>query len=87
MLIIGGITDPEELVEQASYFIMAQKLLGDNYIDYTNYISKVDPAVPRAYIRSVVKEIVVADGEVESIDFQSEVKCIFTRQMNPPEYS
>ena len=58
---------------------MAQKLLGDDYIDYTNYISKVDPAVPRAFIRSVVREIVVTDGEVESIDFQSGVKCVFTR--------
>lgn len=76
---IGGITDPEELMDQASYFIMAQKLLSEDYIDYTKYISKVDPAVPRAFIRSVVKEIVVTDGEVESIAFQSGVKCIFTR--------
>lgn len=84
---IEGITDPEELVDQASYFIMAQKLLSDDYIDYTKYISKVDPTVPRAFIRSVVKEIVVTDGEVESIDFQSGVKCIFTRKTNTPEYS
>lgn len=76
---IGGIDDPEELLEQASYFIMAQKLLSDDYIDYTKYISKVDPTVPRAFIRAVVKEIVVRDGEVESIDFQSGVKCVFTR--------
>lgn len=76
---IGGITDPEEMMDQASYFIMAQKLLSDDYIDYTNYISKVDPAIPRAFIRSVVREIVVTDGEVESIDFQSGIRCIFTR--------
>lgn len=68
-----------ELFEVASYFIMAQKLLSDDYIDYTNYISKADPAIPRAFIRSVVREIVVTDGEVESIDFQSGIKCIFTR--------
>lgn len=73
---IGGITDPEEMVDRASYFIMAQKLLSDDYIDYTKYISKVDPAVPRAFIRSVVREIVVTDGEVESIDFQSGVILI-----------
>ena len=55
------------------------KSVSDDYTDYTKYISKVDPAVPRAFIRSVVREIVVTDGEVESIDFQSGVKCIFTR--------
>lgn len=74
-----GLNDPEELLQQASYFVMAQKILGDDYIDYTKYISKVDPAVPRAFVRAVIKEITVADGEVESIEFQSGVKCIFTR--------
>lgn len=58
---------------------MAQKLVGDDYIDYTKYLSKIDPTIPRSFIRSVVREIVVTDGEVESIDFQSGVKCIFTR--------
>ncbi len=84
---IGGIADPDELLDQASYFIMAQELLSDDYIDYTKYISKVDPAIPRAFIRSVVREIVVTDGEVESIDFQSGVKCVFEGRTNPPEYS
>ena len=74
----GGIDDPEELMEQASYFIMAQQLLGDDYIDYTRYIARVDPAVPRAFIRAVVKEIVITDGRVASITFHSGVECIFS---------
>ena len=75
----NSIYDSAELMEQVGYFIMAQKLMGDDYIDYTKYISKVDPAIPKAFLKSVVKEIVVKDGEIASIEFYSGVKCEFYR--------
>ena len=74
------IDDPERLIEQASYFIMAQKLIGDDYIDYGKYLAKIDPKIPRAFIRSVVKEIEITDGEVSSIEFASGIKCCFERK-------
>lgn len=69
----------EELIEQASYFIMAEKLNGDDYIDYQKYLSKIDPKIPKAFIKRVVKEITIVNGEVESIEFINGIKCIFTR--------
>lgn len=72
-----GISDPEDLVAKASYFIMAQKLLEDDYIDYGNYLGKIAPEVPRAFIRSAIREILVDDGRIASIEFRSGIKCSF----------
>ena len=33
--------DPDEMIERASYFIMAQKLISDHPIDYKKYFSKI----------------------------------------------
>ena len=76
---VDGIPNPEELMEQASYFIMAQKLLSDDYIDYGKYLAKIDPQIPKSFIRTVVKEIVITNGEVQSIEFRTGIKCIFSR--------
>lgn len=73
-----GITDPDELIEKASYFIMAQQLLGDEYIDYGNYLGRIDPKVPRAFVKAAIQEIVVDNGRVVSIEFRSGIKCIFS---------
>ncbi len=74
----GGISDPEDLVAKASYFIMAQKLLDDEYIDYGNYLGRISPEIPRAFIRAAIREIVVDNGRVASIEFRSGIKCIFS---------
>lgn len=73
-----GISDPEDLVAKASYFIMAQKLLEEDYIDYGNYLGKIAPEVPRAFIRSAIREILVDDGRIASIEFRSGIKCSFS---------
>lgn len=60
-----------EFIEKASYFIMVQKLLDDRTVDYEKYIRRIDPMVPRAFLRSVISKITVEDGRVASIEFKN----------------
>ena len=66
----GPLTD-DEFIEKASYFIMVQKLLDDRTVDYEKYIRRIDPMVPRAFLRSVISKITVEDGRVASIEFKN----------------
>ena len=68
----------DEFIEKASYFIMVQKLLDDRTVDYEKYIRRIDPMVPRAFLRSVVSKITVADGRVESIEFKNGMTHTFS---------
>ena len=66
----GPLAD-DEFIEKASYFIMVQKLLDDRTVDYEKYIRRIDPMVPRAFLRSVISKITVEDGRVASIEFKN----------------
>ena len=66
----GPLAD-DEFIEKASYFIMVQKLLDDRTVDYEKYIRRIDPMVPRAFLRSVISRISVEDGRVSSIEFKN----------------
>ncbi len=66
----GSLAD-DEFIEKASYFIMVQKLLDDRIVDYEKYIRKIDPMVPRAFLRSIIKKITVTGGRVSSIEFKN----------------
>ena len=74
-----GTADSEELIDKASYFIMAEKLAGEEYIDYAKYLSRIDPAIPRAFLKAVVRQIIIKDGVIDSIEFTNGIYCTFTR--------
>lgn len=61
----------DEFIEKASYFIMVQKLLEDRYVDYEKYIRQIDQSIPRAFIKSIIESIQVADGKVTAITFKN----------------
>lgn len=61
----------DDFIKKASYFIMAEKLLSDGYIDYEKYIRTIDPIVPRNFIKSIISKIEVADGNIISIEFKN----------------
>lgn len=61
----GPLAD-DEFIEKASYFIMVQKLLDDRTVDYKKYIRRIDPMVPRAFLRSVISKITVEDDRLTS---------------------
>lgn len=73
----GPLAD-DEFIEKASYFIMVQKLLDDRTVDYEKYIRRIDPMVPRAFLRSVVSRIIVEDGRVRSIVFKNGMTHTFS---------
>ena len=68
----------QEFIEKASYFVMAERLLSDEPLDYMESFAKIDPAAPRAFARRTIEEIVVSDGQVKSIQFKNGIQCCFT---------
>lgn len=67
----------DEFIEKASYFIMVQKLLDDKSVDYERYIRKIDPAIPRAFIRTIIDSIDTVNGRVCSIQFKNGMRHKF----------
>lgn len=61
-----------------SYYIMANKLIEDRYIDYEKYIRTIDPSIPRSFLRQIIDHIVVNDGRVISITFKNGSTHTFT---------
>ncbi len=58
-------------IEQASYFVMVDKLLSDRYLDYEKYIRSIDPMIPRSFLHSIISKIEVTDGNVTAIEFKN----------------
>lgn len=73
----GPLAD-DEFIEKASYFIMVQKLLDDRTVDYEKYIRRIDPMVPKAFLRSVISKITVTDGRVTAIEFKNGMAHTFS---------
>lgn len=67
-----------ELADKASYFIMADKLLHDREINYEKYIRSLEPTIPKAFIKSIIRSITVTDGRIVSIQFTSGLTAEFS---------
>ena len=74
----GGQGMSDDFIRKASYYIMAEKLIEDRYIDYEKYIRTIDPAVPKSFLASIIDHIDVDDGRVDSITFKNGVEHHFT---------
>lgn len=61
----------EEYEAKASYFIMVEKMLGGEYIDYAKYIRTIEPTVPRNFFRQIIKSIYIIDSNISSIEFSN----------------
>lgn len=62
---------PDSAMEKASYFIMADKILSSNNFDYEKYSRSLDLSILQNFIRSVISEIIVKNGKVETIVFKN----------------
>ena len=62
-------TYSEEFEAKASYFVMVERLLSGQHIDYVKYIKGIDPKVPRNFFHQIINKIYVTDGRVSSIEF------------------
>ena len=68
----------DDFIGKASYYIMANKLIEDRYIDYEKYIRAIDPSIPRSFLQQIIDHIVVNDGRVISITFKNGSTHTFT---------
>lgn len=68
----------DKFILKASYYIMAEKLIEDSYIDYEKYIRSIDHAVPKSFLSSVIDHIDADDGRVAAITFKNGIEHRFT---------
>lgn len=68
----------QEFLDQASYFIMVEKLLDDKEIDYEKYIRGIEPEIPRSFIQKIISQIELADSHVSSITFSNGIITRFS---------
>lgn len=73
----------DDFIRKASYYIMANKLIEDRYIDYEKYIRAIDPAVPKSFLSQIIDHIDVDDGRVTAITFKNGVEHRFTYNTQP----
>ncbi len=67
----------EEFVRRASEFIIAQRLVGRNYISYKRLATSVDTAVIKAFVQSIIDSIVMDEGRVRQIIFKNGLSHTF----------
>lgn len=68
----------DDFIRKASYYIMANKLIEDRYIDYEKYIRAIDPAVPKSFLSQIIDHIDADDGRVTAITFKNGIEHRFT---------
>lgn len=60
-----------EFVQAASQFILTQKLEGRNYIYYKRLATTVSREVLRSFVMSIIENITMYDGKVQTIVFKN----------------
>lgn len=68
----------DDFIRKASYYIMANKLIEDRYIDYEKYIRAIATAVPKSFLSQIIDHIDADDGRVTAITFKNGIEHRFT---------
>ncbi len=72
--------DDDEFIRRASEFIIAQKLTNRNYVNYKRLAMSVDPDVLKSFVQSIIDNISVMDGNIQSIVFRNGLSHTFIYQ-------
>lgn len=67
----------EDFIAKASYFIMSQQLLTKRYVNFDTMIRKIDTKIIKDFVNSVIKKIVILDGQIISIRFKNGIEHKF----------
>ena len=67
----------EEFVHAASKFILTQKLEGRTYIYYKRLATTVSREVLRSFVMSIIENITIYDGRVQTIVFKNDLSHTF----------
>lgn len=68
----------EEFIAKASYFILTQQLQDKRFVDYEQFIRKIDPKIVKDFLRSVVTNFCIKDGLTTSILFKNGIEIRFS---------
>ncbi len=68
-----------DFTRKASYFLMVDRLLGGHADDTDKLIRSLDPAVPKAFLNTVLDHITVTDGIVTAVTFRNKITVRFIR--------
>ena len=66
-----------EFVHAASKFILTQKLEGQTYIYYKRLATTVSREVLRSFVMSIIENITIYDGRVQTIVFKNGLSHTF----------
>ena len=72
--------DDDEFIRRASEFIIAQKLTDRKYVNYKRLALSVDPDVLKSFVQSIIDNISVMDGNIQSIVFRNGLSHTFIYQ-------
>lgn len=75
----------EDFIHKASFFVLVDKLLGGNHIDFEKHIMSLDPSITHNFIVSVIDDIKVINGNVTSIRFRNNVSVEFKYNTQSPD--
>ena len=75
----------EEFIDQASRFILTQKLTDRNYVSFTGLSKSVGLEVLRSFLESVIDNIVMYSGHVKTITFRNGLSHTFIYQNKPED--
>jgi len=64
-------------IENASYFLLQQSLIGQRDVNYENYVREIDPRILKDFLGSIVQNFCILDGKIESIRFTNGVSIDF----------
>ena len=68
----------DDFLEQASSFIMSQRLQERDYIFFQGLAESTEPSVLRAFFVSVIDSVRLKNGHVETLTFRNGISHTFT---------
>lgn len=61
----------DSFIEKASYFIMVEHLLNGDCNDPGSFIRDVDLSVVKSFLTTIIRKIVILDGQISSVTFRN----------------
>lgn len=72
-----------EFIQQASSFILNQKLHDRQYVYFTSLAESVDAEILKAFFGSIIDSIVITSGKIQRVTFRNGISHTFTYKNKP----
>lgn len=74
-----------EFIQQASSFILNQKLHDRQYVYFTSLAESVDAEILKAFFGSIIDSIVITSGKIQRVTFRNGISHTFTYKNKPED--